>query len=527
MSVYDRYSNKFLALPFFIQGLFWLVLISLIKFDNLFERPVWDSAMGVFPAAVFLFETGFDYQELLRSSGWGQGGPNVHPLALLPLVIASVMKLTSSADQMLFVLHLLTFIISALAITVFSNVLKDYGVSGISVLLSCLAVALMPLVLVQVGSIYEEILVFSFSLFAWSYWCKGKHTATFFMCAICLAVKLTGIVIVLCIGLSVVLNRRLWNVKNVVFLVALGVIAGAAMWLPALLFKSPDVLRGWGHDSYIYQAFIRLVYVPDLLVLVFVGVSLSTVILTTIFLRLLKNPSEEKLFLFSEKSGSEYISGYEKSGLLVCYTMPLIFIVGILYQVSIDMLLLPRYLIPLVPFAIGTMVIFFSVIKKKTIGNVLLCLFVLFSIVNHNGIFYPKTSASFSIVERSHEYRKFHQLQSYMLDRIEKQYSDIPAFVTREVWYMGHSPLLGYIQKPLPNMQPIFRDDYRTSGINEFPAEFVLLLSNFGHGGEQMVRLLQEAQEAGSYRVEQTDVSVGRFSGAILHFSVRSETEKS
>ena len=80
----------FLGRPSPVQVLFWFVVILLVKHANLFEPPVWDSAMGVFPPAIYLFENNFDVRGLLQQANWVEGGPKVHSLSLLTWLIAVV-----------------------------------------------------------------------------------------------------------------------------------------------------------------------------------------------------------------------------------------------------------------------------------------------------------------------------------------------------------------------------------------------------------------------------------------------------
>lgn len=524
MKAFDRLASRFIALPFYVQFIFWLALITVVKFQNLVERPVWDSATGVFPPAIFLIDNDFNYLELFKSGDWWQGGPNVDPLALLPLLIASTMKLASSVDQVFPILHMLTFAITALAITVFADVLKRYEIRKLTVFLSCFSIAFMPVIMVQVGFIYEEILVLAMSIVAWYFWCDGKRLATLLTCAVCIAFKLTGIVIALCILISLVLNRRLWNIRNAVFLFTLFSLIVAAVFLPTLLIGASDALQRWGYESYFLHALDRLVHIPDLLVLIVTGVGVSLFMLVKYTFDLIAKKSSKCRYLLQDDVERVAITEYEKSGLLVCYLMPLVFVAGVLYQLSNEMILLPRYVIPMIPFVIATMVVYLKVIRKQHIGVFLLCAFTLVSIVNHNGNLYLGEPTSFSIVERSHEYRKYHQLQTLMLKQLEERYADIPTYLTRELWYMGSSPRMGYTKSQLTNVRPIFRDDYRDLGIGKYPAEFVLVLSNYSHGGQEILRLIREAHTSDLFVVTRTDVAVGRFSGAFLHFKKNLDT---
>ena len=51
------------------------LLVLLLKWNTLLQPPVWDTAMGLFPAALTLAENGFDLMELLGMPGYADGVP--------------------------------------------------------------------------------------------------------------------------------------------------------------------------------------------------------------------------------------------------------------------------------------------------------------------------------------------------------------------------------------------------------------------------------------------------------------------
>ena len=67
------------------RGLFvtlsWFLVIVALNQGMLFAPPVWDTAMGVFPPALYLYQNSFDIGSLILEENWWQGGPNVHSLS--------------------------------------------------------------------------------------------------------------------------------------------------------------------------------------------------------------------------------------------------------------------------------------------------------------------------------------------------------------------------------------------------------------------------------------------------------------
>ena len=82
LHTFNRFIDYFFRLSVSAQFLAWFLFILAIKFDTLLAPPVWDTAMGVFPPAIFLFENSFNLLELINQPGWWEGGPNVHSVSL-------------------------------------------------------------------------------------------------------------------------------------------------------------------------------------------------------------------------------------------------------------------------------------------------------------------------------------------------------------------------------------------------------------------------------------------------------------
>ena len=86
--------------------------------------------MGIFPPAIYLYETNFDIRSLLQQGNWWEGGPNVHSLSLLTWIIAAVMTLTDSPQTTIAIVHLLTFGVFAWTLLLFQRLLRSYGLAA-------------------------------------------------------------------------------------------------------------------------------------------------------------------------------------------------------------------------------------------------------------------------------------------------------------------------------------------------------------------------------------------------------------
>jgi hypothetical protein len=500
----DNYAEKFLTGSGWVQTGVWLALITALKFPDLVEPPVWDSAMGVFPPAIYLYESSFDIFGLLRESSWWQGGPNVHSLSLLTWFIAIVMVVTQSPVVTFLVVHALTFTAVAWALFLYTRTLFSHRIGPSTVVAAGLVVILMPVVLVQVGYMYEEILVLVFSIAAWDRWRHDKPVAALFYCSIGIFIKLTGVPVALSIMLAIMICPKRWNLRRGLVFALIPAVVFINLSLPAWLGAEPIHEGKWLVTSYYRDAASRLAAVPDLMLVVYLGVAGSVLFCAHLLsnkrlLDFITNPSDEN------------------SSIVVCLLMPVVFIAGVIFQVHHEMLLLSRYLVPLIPFAIGSILLYSQLINRQRAALVLFLAIAGFSVINTNGVFYPDNTKSFSVIERSHSYRDVHMLQKDLLNVIENSHDDIPIYVTREIWYMASHPMMGYITREKPDLRPIFRDDYRNRELHEYPDEFMLLLSYGKHGGQTMENIYHLAESSGLYQISKNVFERSGFEAVLLH----------
>ncbi len=480
---------RFLASRQPLQFVCWFVAVLLLEYPSLLEPPVWDSAMGIFPAAIYLYETGFDIRSLLQQGNWWEGGPNVHSLSLLTWFIAAVMKVTDSPETTFAVVHLLTFGVFAWTLLLFTRVLTSFGLAAPTVLAAAGFLLLMPVVLVQAGYMYTESLVMAASVAAWSYWRENRRGLAVAVCVVGLFVKLTAIAIAACVLFVVVVSARPLRRASGVMVLAIPAAVFVNLSLASWLGASPRPRSSWGTPQALMASLVdRIQAVPDLLWL-FVGALLSTILY--VLLRIRRDRGLDVLTRDDPDSGSR----------LICLAMPLVLSAGVVVMIYDGVLFLPRYLVPAVPFAIGSILLFAAAIRAERVAFVLLVGACLFSAANYGGRFYSPDYRSFSVVERSHAYRDFHAVQVDAIRRLAAKPAEIPAFVSREVDYMTSHRMMGYVQRPVANIHPIYLPPHRQRTLDQFPEEFFLLRTNSGHGGEEMDRLLKAARNSAAYSV--------------------------
>lgn len=481
--------DRLLASPPILQFAFWFLVVLVLKHGSLLEPPVWDSAMGVFPPAIYLSETGFDIRSLLQQGNWWEGGPNVHSLSLLTWLIAAIMALTGSPSATFAIVHALTFAVFAWTLVLFSRVLKSYGLAPSTVVAATSFVLLMPLVLVQVGFMYTEILVMAVGVAAWSYWREDKRGLAVLVCVVGLFVKLTAIAIAASVFAVAVLSFRPPTRRKLILIgaipAALLVNRSLAGWLGA----NPRPRPGFGTPNELLASLVNdLQAVPDLLVLM-LAASLCAVLYVVVRIR--RDHGIDLLTHDDPDSRSR----------LICLAMPLVLMAGVFVMTLDRVLFLPRYLVPAIPFAIGTILLLAKDIRAERVAVILLIGASLLSAVNTRGRLYGPEHGRFSIVERSHAYRDFHAVQVAAIQLLATKPIEIPAFVGKEIDYMISDRMMGYVKEPIANTYPVYLRPHNRRRLRMFPDEFLLLQTNASHGGEQIERLVQEARSTDSFSV--------------------------
>ena len=120
---FAEWPSRLFGFPAPLQFYFWFAVVFALKAISIFEPPVWDSAMGVFPPAIYLYESQLDIRGLLQEGNWWQGGSNVHSLSLFTWFVVFVMTLTDSAPATFAIIHLMTFVLFAWSVVVLTRLL--------------------------------------------------------------------------------------------------------------------------------------------------------------------------------------------------------------------------------------------------------------------------------------------------------------------------------------------------------------------------------------------------------------------
>ncbi len=481
---------------FFASGTFrftiWFLLILLLKHNSLFEPPSWDSVMGGFPPAVYLVENGFDLLTLLQQDNWWLGGPNVHSLSLFTWVLAAVMALTRDPLATFLIVHLLTFALAAVSMVWLVSILRSFGVTTPATYLAALVLLLCPLVLVQTGRLYMEIPLMACHIGVARLLQLGYPNRAVVVALLAVMIKLTAAALagaLFLVMLSGLRSRPLATLARCAIL-ALGV--WLTFSLPTLLGVGERHPGNWGDPALLFsQLEARMDAIPDVSLIYLL--SLAAVMVIPLQWWLLRGHTPPLV----------------RPNLTAVFSLlvPILFAVGVIAGALRGNLFLPRYLVPVLPLVLAVVVLMFHVVLPRRIMSMLLGALMVYFALNYNGRFYPPNHSSFSVVERSHQYRAFNAVKVDVLETLTERPAGIPAFVTRELYYMNSSPYMGYANPVHEDVLPVFREPYRSRRLKQYPDKFTLVKASIIHGGRVIDRLVTEARASNDYAVDEEKFS--------------------
>ncbi len=456
--------------------------------------------MGVFAPAIYLFENNFDLLALLQEKNWWQGGPNVHSLSLVTWVAALAMKSAADAQSTFLALHSLTFLAMSYGLMIFVQLIQRLGFNRYVAVASGFFVLLFPVSLVQVGYMYTEIPVLVLSVMAVERWSRGQIDIAIGICVIALLVKFTAIALGIAMVLMLLItaigqsrSARFANGMRVLILCGLIVLIRN---LPGLLGRSEFLGGGWGNAELLFaQLNARMTAIPDLSWLMLAGIGCSVVVV---------------IFQLANRfrGSQENIKPDPVSqAKLICLFITPVFCATIVLASFTQTLLLPRYLVPVIPFALISILLLIKQLGQQKLILFLLIPMHVFFIANTNGKFYPENLNSFSVIERSHAYQGFNAVKVDGINALVKKPDEIPAYVTKEINYMVSHPMMGYVDSVIPNVYPVFTPQYLQMPLAEYPDHFYLLKASEIHGGGKIQALVDQAQIDNAYDVHIEDYS--------------------
>ena len=446
------------------QFLAALALIVVLKSHTLLQPPVWDTAMGLFPAALTLSANGFDLLELLTMPGYLEGGPNWRSTSLVTLITALVLAITGGGGPTSFVvLHLLHFSAAAYALVLLFKFSKPvFG--RVSTPLFCLAALLFPIFSTQVGFLYSEMPLFVCPVAALHAWTNQRFWPALLWATAAFWVKETGIIVLATLWVATLLEQREMplKVKRLALIMAppFLLLTSTTLLTRIALAGSGDVpplLPSFGniYNLGLMHYLDRFLFnVPDLLAFIVVFFIALPVFGARAFRALRSEPTDP-----ADRDPER------RAQLVLAYSGTLIVMFILLFLVALPVLIgfgvmLPRYYVVIAPFLLLWFGYAFERLLSTRLPSAAAMCFVLLSTffaLNSYGVLYPMDIDTEGLgndpplTERSNAYRRLLALEVQAIQALQELPEGTPVYYGHYEHYLFNYAGLGYADTPLSN----------------------------------------------------------------------------
>jgi len=434
-------------------------LIVLLKWDSLDEPPFWDTAMGLFPAAITLSASGFDLPRLLAMPGYQEGGPNSYAMSPVTVATAIVLMLAGGVTRALVVLHVLHLLVAALAVVTLFKVARP-TLGDVTAGLFCLSVLLHPTFSAQMGSLYMEVVLFLCAVAAIHAWTRRRFWPAVIWGTLAWATKPTGAIVPAALAVATLVERRAARDKMRRVAVLLGL---PALWTAGVVVANRIALAGSGDYQLVpsldttFGGLVQylgrfLLNVPDLL-LYLVIFAVGFVANAGPIYRALR---EEPMDPLNRKPEQSDLLVMGLAGLIIAFFV-LLFLAALPALAGFT-IVLPRYYVVVLPF----LLLWLGYSMKRLLGRrargapaVLFALLAIVFAVNTNGVLYPSDVDTEGpgndppLTERSNAYKRLLALQLEAMEALQELPFGVPVYYGHFEHYLFRYPSLGYARGPL------------------------------------------------------------------------------
>jgi len=473
-----RYKKQ---VTWWLAAAVFLVLVVAFRFA-INQPPVWDGAMSVYPAAIELAETNFDFPRLLAMPTYAEGGPNTHVTSPWTILVAGLIPLTGSLSNALPILHLISFALAALTIAATYRLIA-HSTPGLVAVLGALSALIFPPMLVQTADIYLDLPMACLGIWSLVFLLDRKFVLASGFTTLAVWIKPLAVVFTAVIALFVLLiDLRRGRVLRALILstpalaaaALISVLQGSDAEPPSLLARYVISIGG---SAQLLQA------MPDVI---------AILVVTTL------------LIAISLKDGVRHEPFTIMSLLLISVTAFLL--VSPLAGFSLG--LLPRYYIAFIPVVIAGMLTFLAT-KSRTLALAGVTALLLIFGVNMYGLIYPfKDHATHALAERSFAYRDLLALQLEDVEILADLSQSMPVYYDYFGFYRYEYPELGYSDGPIDSGVSVFHNaDLADASLADFPPHFAFEFEYPVLGGEVLLRIWDEAKAAGA---DVTEIALSR-----------------
>lgn len=450
------------------------------------DEPVsWDAVWTTVPGAVFLAENAFDVPAL---SAWGQqwyGTEWVRAWSPVTWLDAAVVALLPTGMAPVPWLRMVHIVLGGLALDQVWRIARRTGSAGFAAGVTAVTVTL-PVFLAQTSFIYFEIPMTLAILLAANAALSDRVGRTALFSALAAAIKATGVFAAFAIAAHLVVRERTWRSFRSALLIAAPATALALRDIGGIEAYSDQPLR---------EPLARIRASFDVLVASDLALSALLVVAGL----------GSALLMVRRTRG---ISSVSLGRWMVVGFLGLFLVAPVVGQPQV---LLPRYVVAIVPFVVLIAADFVSSTYGRRAAALAAAALVAFSVANTTGRFNPAPLVpNIVIQERSDRHLDLLALQNEAL--IAAIDTGLPVYVDLNRYMRSQLPELGVVTEPESSVYQATSD----LDMDALPDAFVIPLTDqfaFAHG-----RLADEVRTGGQYEVTAEQIERGGFVAEILTF---------
>ena len=471
-----------------LAGLVFLALNVTMRF-SLHQPPVWDGAMSVYPAAIELTRTDFDFARLFSLPTYLEGGPNTHSTSPWTVIVACLIAATGSLANALPILHTISFALAALTVAAAYRLIA-HSAPGVIAVLGAMGVLLFPPMMVQTADIYLDLPVACLGTWSLVMLLERRIVAASLLTTLAVWVKPLAVIFA-AVGVTFIYlhDRSARRLRH-----ALAFFGPPSTIAVVIAFLEDTSSKPQLAERYMISlgGSARLLgAMPDLIVL-------GLVSLFCIFSMAKRAVRHDTLTI---------------TGLMLLSSAAFLLLNPV---VSYGVPLLPRYYVVIVPAVVaGALSFIWS--KSRAIAISGVTALILAFALNLNGSFYPyEDHATFALAERSFAYRDLLSLQIEDVSRLTLLSQEMPVYYDYFAFYRFEYPELGYSDGPLSSGISVFHiPEIAQISLQDMPNRFAFIFEYPVLGGEELLRIWQEARESDA-RLTETALSRGRYTVYIV-----------
>jgi hypothetical protein len=468
-----------------LAGIVFVALNILLRF-SIHQPPVWDGAMSVYPAAIELSRTNFDFAQLFSLPTFSEGGPNTHATSPWTVMVAALIFVTGSLADALPILHTISFGLSALTAAAAYRLIA-HSAPGLIAVLGALAVLLFPPMIVQSADIYLDLPLTCLGTWGLVMLLERRFIAASALITLSVWVKPLAVIYAATLaGFVLIHGEKKRRVTRAVGLAIPPLVVAAVVSLLQAA-ESRQLALFARHVSAVRVSGRFLAMMPDLVVIV--------VVIVVLIIVSIKDQTRLETF--------------RMMGLVLISMFAFVLLNPL---VSEGIALLPRYYIAFVP-ALAAGILTFLSFKSRPLALIAAGILVIGFAINVRGLFYRYNDyPAYVFAERSLAYRDLLALQIEDVSYLRDLSADMPVYYDYFGYYRLEYPELGYSQGPVASGVSVFHNrELAEATLADLPNRFAFMFEYPGSlGGVFLLRIWDEAKAAGVL-VTETEFTKGPY----------------